>query len=49
MSLKRYFNIGDILYYVKEGDVISMKINRSGETITSNSYNVKASDVTTID
>ncbi|MBO5926443.1 MAG: serine protease [Clostridia bacterium] len=43
--LARYFNIGDLLYTVKVGDVIAFGVMREGSYITSKYYTVKQSDI----
>lgn len=48
-ELEQYFTIGDILYKVKAGDVISFKCLRDGEEVTTKEYTVMPADIKIID
>ena len=48
-TLNRYFDIGDILYKVKEGDNISFTYTRGEENKNSSVYKVLASDIKTVE
>ena len=47
--LEQYFSIGDVLYTVKAGDVISFNLVRDGEAMKSNEYTVLPSDILKIE
>ncbi len=47
--LEQYFSIGDVLYTVKAGDVISFNLVRDGEEIQSREYTINASEISKID
>ncbi len=47
-SLDNYLIIGDVLYTVKAGDVISFNLIRDGKNVISNDYKVKLSDISKI-
>ncbi len=47
-KINRYFNISDILFTVREGDIISLKLVRDNQQITSSNYTVKNSDLSII-
>ncbi len=44
-TLCRYFEIGDLLYSLREGDVLSFSYIRGGVAKTSSSYTVKSADL----
>ena len=48
-TLNRYFDIGDILYKVKEGDNISFTYTRGEENKNTSVYKVLASDIKTVE
>lgn len=47
--LEQYFSIGDVLYTVKAGDVISFNLVRDGKAMKSNEYTVLPSDILKIE
>lgn len=47
-TINRNFNIGDMLFAVRSGDVIGFKISRGDQTLTTNTYTVLPADLNQI-